>query len=68
MVMTDATCGEFIKRVRRLVSDLKECGAKVKDKDVAFTILLGLGDRFSPLVVMLTNMSTPTASLSLSKV
>lgn len=68
MVMTEATCGEFIKRVRRLVSDLKECGAKVKDEDVAFTILLGLGEKFSPLVVTLTNMSTPMAPLSLSKV
>lgn len=68
MVMTEPTCGEFIKRVRRLVSDLKECGAKVKDEDVAFTILLGLGEKFSPLVVTLTNMSTPAAPLTLSKV
>ena len=68
IVMTESTCGEFIKRVRHHVSDLRECGQEVKDEDVSFTILLGLGERFSPLVVALTNMSTPTAPLSLTKV
>lgn len=68
IVMTEPTCAEYIKRVRCLVSELKECGDKVKDEDVAYTMLLGLNEKFSPLVVTLTNLSSATSPLSLTRV
>ena len=68
VVMTEASCGEYIKRVRRLVAELRECGDLVKDEDVAYTILLGLGEKYSPLVVTLTNMSSAISPLSLVRV
>jgi len=46
--MTESSCGEYMKRVRKIVSELKECGEKIKDEDVAYTILLGLGEKYSP--------------------
>ena len=68
IVMTEPSCAEYIKRVRRLVSELKECGDKVKDEDVAYTMLLGLKEKFIPLVVMLTNLSSAASPLSLTRV
>lgn len=50
-----------IKRVWRLVSDFQEYGETVKDEGVAYNILLGLGEKFSPLVMTLTNMSSATS-------
>ena len=49
-IMED-NCGEYMKRVRRLVSELKECGEKMKDEDIAYILLLGLGEKYSPHVV-----------------
>ena len=66
--MTESSCGEYMKRVRRIVSELKECGEKIKDEDVAYTILLGLREKYSPLVVTLTNMATPENPLSMARV
>lgn len=40
----------------------------VKDEDVAYTILLCLGEKYSPLVVTMTNMSSSTSPLSLVRV
>jgi len=57
-----------MKRVRKIVSELKECGEKIKDEDVAYTILLRLGEKYSSLVVTLTNMATPENSLSMARV
>jgi len=57
-----------MKRVRRIVSELKKCGEKIKDEDVAYTILLGLGEKYSPLVVTLTNMAIPEHPLSIARV
>ena len=51
-----------------MVSELKECGEKVKGVDVAYTILMGLKERFSPLVVTLTNMSSVENPLSVARV
>ena len=68
VVMTEQSCAEYIKRVRKLVSELRECGEKVKDADVAYTVLMGLGEKFSPLVVTLTNMSSSDSPLSLTRV
>ena len=68
MVMTDQTCTEYIKRVKKLVSELRECGEKVKEADVAYTLLIGLGEKFSPLVVTLTNMASSVSPLSLTRV
>jgi len=66
--MTESSCGEYMKRVRKIVSALKECGEKIKDEDVAYTILLGLGEKYSPLVVTLTNMAIPENPLSMARV
>ena len=51
-----------------MAEELRECGEKAKDEDLAFTVLLGLGERFSPLVVTLTNMSSKETPLLLNRV
>lgn len=66
--MTESKCGEYVNRVRKLVSELKACGVAVKDTDVAYTLLMGLPDKYSSLVVTLTNMATEAAPLKLSRV
>jgi len=66
--MTESSCGEYMKRVRKIVSELKECGEKIKDEDVAYTILLGFGEKYSLLVVTLTNMATLENPLSIARV
>lgn len=67
--MTEATCSEYINRVRRLVSELKACGQTMVDADVAYTMLIGLTDeRYSSLVVTLTNTITETNPLTTSRV
>jgi len=68
VVVTETTCGKYMKRVRKIVSELKECGEKIKEEDIAYTILLGLGKKYTPLVVTLTNMTTPENPLSLARV
>jgi len=57
-----------MKRVRRIISELKECREKIKDEDITYTILLGLREKYSPLVVTLTNMATPEHPLSMAQV
>ena len=68
ITMTETSCAEYMKRVRKLVSELREYGEKIKEEDVVYTILLGLGEKYSPLVVTLTNMSSPEKPLSLARV
>ena len=41
VTMVEDSCTEYIRRVKRLVSDLKSCGARVQDADVAYTLLTG---------------------------
>ncbi|MCW2783452.1 MAG: RNA-dependent polymerase [Marmoricola sp.] len=66
--MTEPKCAEYINKVRKLVSELKGCGETLSDPDIAYTTLMGLGDKFSSLVVTLTNMATETSPLSFSRV
>jgi len=41
VTMTESSCTEYMKRVKELVSQLKECGGGVKDGDVAYTVSVG---------------------------
>lgn len=41
---------------------------EVNDADVAYTVLMSLGEKFSPLMVTLTNMSPKDSPLSLTGV
>ena len=66
--MTEDDCTEYIRRVKRLVSDLKSCGARVQDADVAYSILTGLPERFSSLITTLTNMASPDKPLEVMRV
>ena len=53
--MTEKDVGEYRDRVKKIVSRLKENGEKVKEEDIAYTILMGLGPRYFALVVTLLN-------------
>ncbi|RPB24697.1 hypothetical protein L211DRAFT_848536 [Terfezia boudieri ATCC MYA-4762] len=66
--MTESTYAEYMKRVKKLVSELKEYGEKVKDEDMAYTVLMGLEEKYSPLVVTLTNMASQANPLTFSRV
>lgn len=66
--MTESDCQTYIERVKRIVSQLKAGGETTKDSDVAYTILAGLGEKYSSLVTTLTNMITPDKALTVSRV
>jgi len=66
--MTESSYEEYIKKVKRIISELKKCGEKIKDKNVAYTILLCLRENYSPLVVTLTNMAIPEHPLLMARV
>jgi len=53
--MLEKDVGEYIdKVVKKFVSKLNGNGEKVKE-DIAYTILMGLGSKYSPLVLTLLN-------------
>ena len=68
VTITENSCGEYMRKVKKIVSQLKECVEKIKDEDVAYPILLRLGARYSPLVVTWTNIMTSENPLSLARV
>ena len=61
------TCTDYVKRVKRIVSELRDCGSPVTQQEVAFAILMGLPKDFSALVITLTNMATNDSPLVLEK-
>ena len=66
--MTEPDCQQYIDKVKKMASQLKAYGDRIKDSDVAFTLLSGLGPQFGSLVVTLTNMATPDRPLELGRV
>ena len=68
ITMTEDDCSTYIHRAKRLVSDLKSCGVRIKDADVAYAILVGLPEKFASLVTTLTNMTTPEKPLEVMQV
>ena len=66
-VLSTESCTDFVRRVKRIVSELRDCGTSMKERDVAYTILMGLPKDYSSLVSTLTNMSTPESPLLLEK-
>lgn len=66
--MTESECQAYIDRVKKIVSQLKAGGENTKESDVAYTILTGLGERYSSLVTTLTNMITPEKPLTVKRV
>ena len=61
------SCTDYVKRVKRIVSELRDCGSPVNQQEVAFAILMGLPKEFSALVITLTNMATNHSPLVLEK-
>ena len=57
------SCTDYVRRIKRMVSEFRDCGTSIKQQDVAYTILMGLPREFSALVITLTNMSTPESPL-----
>ena len=68
ITMTEDDCSTYIHRAKRLLSDLKSCGVRIKDADVAYAILVGLPEKFASLVTTLTNMTTPEKPLEVMRV
>lgn len=66
--MTEKECQVYIDRVKKLVSQLKAAGDRVKESDVAYTILTGLGERYGSLVTTLTNIISAENPLTVPKV
>ena len=52
------SCSDYVKGVKRIVSELCDCGTAIPQQEVAYTILMGLPKEYSSLVITLTNMST----------
>ena len=61
------SCTDYVKRIKRIVFELSDCGTSLKQEDVAYTILMGLPRECLALVITLTNMSTPEAPLVLER-
>lgn len=66
--MTEPDCQQYIDRVKKMASQLKAYGDKIKDSYVAFSLLSGLGPKYGSLVVTLTNMATENNPLQLGRV
>ena len=66
-MLATESCTDFIRRVKRIVSELRDCGSTIREKEVAYTILMGLPKEFSALVITLTNMATTESPLALEK-
>ncbi|MCU1500499.1 MAG: uncharacterized protein JWM47_4452, partial [Acidimicrobiales bacterium] len=66
--MGDKPVSTFVKRVKKVVSELRSYGEKVKDEDIAYTMLMGLPEKYSSLVITLTNMTTKESPLVLVRV
>lgn len=67
VMLSTESCTDFVRKVKRIVSELRDCGTSMKERDVAYTILMGLPKEYSSLVITLTNMSTPESPLLLEK-
>ena len=61
------TCTDYVRRIKRIVSELRDCETSIKQQDVAYTILMGLPREFWALVITPTNMSTAESPLVLEK-
>lgn len=61
------SCTDYVKRVKRIVSELRDCGSPVNQQEVAFAILMGLPKECSALVITLINMATADSPLVLGK-
>lgn len=68
LTMTEKEVGEYLKRAKKLVSELKACGDVVKSVDIAYTVLMGLGTDYGALITTLTNMASKDNPLDMDRV